>query len=132
MAINKTRIREEARSYFIPFLLGDNEVSHKLSRRIYKKYGIVCFIIDDRMTPADFWDFSSRFLRMPKVKSNELFALRLIDLAEQSEFTLPLLIPCSKEYSNAVELSREALEPIFVICDPEDALTSSPLNVIPS
>lgn len=132
MAINKTRIREEARSYFIPFLLGDNEVSHKLSRRIYKKYGIVCFIIDSKISPADFWDFSSRFLRFPKVGSNELFALRLINLAEQSPFTLPLLIPCSKEYSDTVELCREALEPTFIISAPEDALTLSPLNVIPS
>lgn len=132
MAINKTRIREEARFYFVPFLLGDNEVSHKLSRSIYRKYGIVCFILDAKRTPADIWDFSSRFLRLTAISSDELLSYQLTDLANQSPFTLPLLFPCSKEYTDYVERCRDILEPTFIISAPELALTGSPLNIIPN
>ena len=65
MAINKTRIREEARSYFIPFLLGDNEVSHKLSRRIYKKIRHRLLYHRFKNVPRGFLGFFKQIFKVP-------------------------------------------------------------------
>lgn len=131
MAISKTDILEEARAYFIPFLLGDNSASHRLSRSIYRKYKITSLILDVKMTPLDVFDTSSKFLRIADIQSPELFAYQLIDLAQLSEYTLPLLIPCNEKYASMLKAERELLESTFVITSPELLLTSSPLGVIP-
>ena len=129
--MNKVRIREEARFYFVPFLLGDNQASHRLSKKIYKKYGIVSFILDKKRTAADIWDLSSRFLKLINTENQELITLQLIDLAEQSPYTLPLLIPCSEEHELLVKKDRELLETRFVISSENLLLTDSPLKIIP-
>ena len=42
---------ESARSYFLPFILGNEGRSHGLSQRIFNKYGIVSLICDSRRNP---------------------------------------------------------------------------------
>ncbi|MBE6534295.1 MAG: hypothetical protein E7678_04925 [Ruminococcaceae bacterium] len=129
--MNKTDLREDAKFYFVPFLLGNNSLSHKLSRKIYRKYKIVCFILDKKQTFADIFDFSSRFINIGKSENGELISSQLIYLANQNEYTLPLLIPCSQDYRSITENNREMLESVFVITNADDVLKTSPLNIIP-
>lgn len=129
--MDKIRLREEARLYFVPFLLGNNSASHKLAKKIYRKYKIVCFILDNKKRVTDILDFSSRSLILPYTKKDSLTVTQLIYFAEQTEYTLPLLIPCTEEYSKLVEKNREILESSFVLSNESLILTDSPLNVIP-
>jgi alanyl-tRNA synthetase len=62
--------------------------------------------------------------------SQALTAEELIYLAKQCPYTLSILIPCSKEYEVLIDGMKGALESSFVISSAEDALSSSPLNVI--
>lgn len=129
--MDKKELREDAKSYFVPFLLGNNAISHRLSRQIYKRYKINCFILDIKGTPADIFDFSSKTIKLTQTKSASLFAKELIYLANQSRYTLPLLIVCSDKYEMFIENERDWLEQFFVISTSKDALLKSPLNIIP-
>ena len=129
--MNKTELRKEARTYFIPFLLGNNEASHKLSKKIYKRYKIVSYILDTQGKLSDIFDTSSKSVKITKTKSGRLFASELIYLSEQAPYTLPLLIPCSSKYERLVSEQRELLEASFVLSSAENFLSTSPLNIIP-
>lgn len=123
-------LREEARLYFIPFILGNTPSARKLSRRIYFKYRIICLILDTKGSLLQLLDPTNRFLKLSKAHSSSLTAMQLTALAEQSAYTLPLLIPCSEKYEKLVEENRELLEKSFVISSIDTALTDSPLNII--
>ena len=129
--MDKLSIQKEARTYFVPFLLGNNSVSHKLSKKIYRKYKITCFILDNKKHASDILDFSSRTLTLPYVKNNSITIEQLIYLAKQTPYTLPLLIPCNQKYGKLIETNREILESTFVLVNKDSIFTDSPLNVIP-
>ena len=129
--MDKSSIRKEARLYFMPFILGDGREAHRLSQKIYRKYGITCFILDSKMTALSIFDFSSRFLRLTDTQSDELIAKEITHLAKQEPYTLPILIPCSKKYCEFAERSRDILETTFVLSSADTALSSSPLCIIP-
>ena len=129
--MDKTEIRKEARLYFIPFLLGNNATSRKLSKKIYRKYRIACYILDANQTLASTFKISSKFVKLTNPKNFALTASELIYLAEQCQYTLPILIPCSKEYERLVNEQKDLLESSFVISSCNDALELSPLNIIP-
>lgn len=129
--MDKSSIRKEARLYFMPFILGDGREAHRLSQKIYRKYGITCFILDSKMTALSIFDFSSRFLRLTDTQSDELIAKEITHLAKQEPYTLPILIPCSKKYCEFAERSRDILEATFVLSSADTALSSSPLCIIP-
>ena len=129
--MDKSSIRKEARLYFMPFILGDGREAHRLSQKIYRKYGITCFILDSKMTALSIFDFSSRFLRLTDTQSDELIAKEITHLAKQEPYTLPILIPCSEKYCEFAERSRDILEATFVLSSADTALSSSPLCIIP-
>ena len=41
-------LKNEARNYYVPYLLGNSKKAHGLSLRIYKKFGIISVICDSR------------------------------------------------------------------------------------
>lgn len=129
--MDKKEIREEAQVYFIPFLLGSNSKSHRLSRKIYRKYKIPCYVLDTRIRLADVIDVSSKFIRLTRTQSKEITVNELVYLSNQGEYTLPILIPCSVEYEELVNDMRELLEASFVISSAENVFRSSPLCIIP-
>lgn len=124
-------IKDEAKLYFLPFLLGSNAEARRLARKIYRKHKIVCYILGTKRSAANIISRSSRFLKLTAPHNKELTAKELIYLARQSKYTLPLLIPCSSEYCSLISEKREMLEASFVISSVSDALSSSPLSVIP-
>lgn len=121
---------ESARSYFLPFILGNEGRSHGLSQRIFNKYGIVSLICDSRRHALDFLDFSSRSIRLCPTDSPRLFCEQLIALAEQSPYMLPLIIPVTDEYARMTNAVRDVLETRFIISSPDELFTLSPLASI--
>ena len=130
--MKKKQIREEARLYFVPFLLGDTITAHKLSFKIFKKYGIVSLILDTKKNVVDLWDFSSRFKTISQNNNQEITVMQLKDLAAQTQYTLPLLIPCSDEYKKLVNKNASELESEFIILNADIPLEDSPLAIIPN
>lgn len=118
---------ESARSYFLPFILGNEGRSHGLSQKIFNKYGIVSLICDSRRHALDFLDFSSRSIRLCPTDSPRLLCEQLIALAEQSPYTLPLIIPVTDEYARMTDTVRDVLETRFIISSPDELFTLSPL-----
>lgn len=121
---------ESARSYFLPFILGNEGRSHGLSQRIFNKYGIVSLICDSRRHALDFLDFSSRSIRLCPTDSPRLLCEQLMALAEQSPYMLPLIIPVTDEYARMTNAVRDALETRFIISSPDELFTLSPLASI--
>ena len=130
--MDKTELQEEAKIYFVPFLLGSNSASRKLARKIYSRYKIVSYILDKKRTVSDVFSLSSRFLMLSKPKNTTLTVIELVYLTEQSPYTLPILIPCSEEYERLINENKETLETSFVISSIQSILDSSPLNIIPT
>ena len=121
---------ESARSYFLPFILGNEGRSHGLSQRIFNKYGIVSLICDSRRHALDFLDFSSRSIRLCPTDSPRLLCEQLMALAEQSPYMLPLIIPVTDEYARMTNAVRDVLETRFIISSPDELFTLSPLGSI--
>ena len=121
---------ENARAYFLPFILGNTKQSHKLSQKIFNKYGIVSLICDSRRHALDLLDFSSRSIRLCHTDSPRLLCEQMIALADQSPYTLPLIIPISEEYVRMTDDVRDVLETRFIISSPDELFTRSPLASI--
>lgn len=125
--MSSSREREEARLYFIPFILGSNRSSHSLAVKIFRKYGIFSCVLDKKRSFFDPFDPTSRYIRLFG-ESSELLCEQLIDLAGEEPYTLPLLIPTTAEYTQAIGEQRARLEGHFVICEPEKLFKSSPMS----
>jgi hypothetical protein len=54
----------------------------------------------------------------------------MIALAEQSPYTLPLIIPISEEYVRMTDDVRDVLETRFIISSPDELFVRSPLASI--
>ena len=126
-----TAIRKEAQIYFQPFLLGNNKDSRRLSRKIFKKYGITSYVLDEKRSIANLSLFSHRFIKLLPTNEPSILALQLLELLAQTENVLPILVPCSKEYENFIERCKTVLETDFVLSTPNEVFTSSPLKIIP-
>lgn len=124
--MKKSAVFEEARSYFLPVFLGSNKLSHKISRRIYRKYKISSLVLDTKRSWRDLLDLSSRFIPLCS-RRPQLVCHQLCCLAESQTYVLPLLIPASDEYGSLADELSLILEADFVICDPNTLFTSSPL-----
>ena len=123
-------IREDASRYFLPIFLGSNSDSHKLAAKVFRKYGITSFVLDQKHSAWDFFDPCCKFVRLSASTSPLLICEQLIDIAKQNPYTLPMIIPCSDEYRALVDKHKELLEPIFILLDEDTLFSSSPLNVI--
>ena len=119
-------VRDEAKLYFIPFLLGDSRRSRALSARIFRKFGVSCLILDKKRSLLDLFDLSSCFYKLFSDDS-ALLCEQLIPLATAEPYTLPLLIPTDERYELAVSEQRELLEKYFIILDAGQVFTDSPM-----
>jgi hypothetical protein len=120
-------MRDNARLYFLPFIIGNGKQAHRLSRKIFHKYGIVSLICGERRTLSDLLDYSCRFLRLCPSDSPRLLCEQLIALSEQSPYTLPIAIPANTRYETMINEARELLEQKFVISSEKELFVSSPL-----
>ncbi|MBP3369154.1 MAG: hypothetical protein J6L85_00245 [Clostridia bacterium] len=120
-------IRDEARLYFVPYILGNNPTAHKLAARIFRKFGIVSLICDDHRSARDLIDMSSKTLMLTPTDSPRLLAEQLISLAAQNKYTLPIIISTDERFQSMLDRERELLEHTFVFADADSLFDSSPL-----
>lgn len=123
--------RENAREYYVPYILGNTALSHRIAARIFCKYGIVSLICDDKRSPLCALDIACRYLHLASSDEPRIIADQLLSLCEQQPYTLPIIIPASQKYEKAVMAERETLEHKFVIADKATLFSSSPLADIP-
>lgn len=129
--MNNKEVREYARAYFLPFVLGSNKRSHKLCARIQRKYGIEPMMLDEKRSFYDFVCLSSHFVPLCDTQEHEIISDELISIAKRYESTLPILISCSPKYSEMIASQADKLEAVFVICDADKVFSDSPLANIP-
>ena len=119
-------VRKDARSYFVPFLLGSNRLSRRISARIFRKYGIVSYIASPRRSLWDILCLTGRALTLSSEQA-DIICQELISLGTMEPYTLPLLIITDKRYEALLEKHKTILEQHFVICSHESLFSSSPL-----
>lgn len=129
--MNNAQLRDEAKFYFVPVLLGCNSTSRKLSRKIFRRYGILSYVLDEKRSLPDLLNISGKFLKLPPNEADEITVKRLKGIAESTQYTLPILIPCNEKYRLFAQRCKSTLELFFVLSDEQLALTDSPLKIIP-
>ena len=119
-------LRKEARLYFVPVLLGSNKLSHRISRKIFRKYGIVSLILDEKSSFRDVFSLTSRFVRVYS-QENELLCQEICKIGEDLQYTLPIAVPTSPRFDKLTEEFGTVLETAFVLRSPHKLFSSSPL-----
>ncbi len=120
-------IRETANQSVLPVLLGNTYRAHRLSARLFRRFGVVC-LIGGRPRFCDLADISSVTLRMPKTDCERLSVEALLTFAEQYREPLLLLVPCSEAAKRLIINHTSALERYFILSDEESILSASPLS----
>lgn len=123
-------IKQQAKNYFLPFILGNCNDSRRLASRVFRQCGITSFVLDFKRSPINIFGFSYYFVELTATKSDRLLCEQLIDLAHQNPSVLPILVPASASYQRTIEENRELLERYFIISEPQRLLIDSPLASI--
>ena len=122
-------LRKEARLYFVPVLLGSNRISHRISRKIFRKYGITSFILDEKSSIRDVFSLTSRFIRIYS-QENELLCNEICKIWEEQPYTMPILVSASPRFDSLTEEFGTILESRFILRSPDELFSSSPLSDI--
>ena len=111
-------VYEAARLSLLPVLVDNTHTAHRLSARLFRRFGVVSLIFG-KPRLWDIFDLSSRTLRLPTTASERLRIEELIALAQQSKDYLPLLIPCSDASREWIARHAAALESHYILADAE-------------
>ena len=122
-------VHEAMRESILPILLGNTREAHRLSARLFRRYGLVSLICGNQSI-RDLFDPSSRTLRFPATDCDRLQVEALIALAEKNTSKILLLIPCSAHARNTVKQFEASLESRFLLMDADAALSDSPLSTM--
>ena len=114
-----------ARQALLPVLVDNTRETSRLSAKLFSRFGVVSLIFG-RPRLRDLFAPSSQTLRLPYDGSERLRVEALIDLAKQSHGHLLVLIPCSAVADEWIARHAKALEPYFLLSNPE-AIFSLPL-----
>ena len=127
--MDKKELREDAKTYFVPIILGSNSKAHALSSKIFCKYKITPVVAD---TKRSFWSFIDPFSSFLELSSSnsELVLEQLTAFVSDDNYILPILIPCSDKYLPFIDDLKIQIERVFVICSANDVFTSSPMSII--
>lgn len=123
-------IKQQAKSYFLPLILGNSKNSRKLASKVFRQCGITSFLLDFKRSPINIFGFSYYFVELTATKNDRLLCEQLIDLARQNPSALPILVPASVDYQRAIEENRDLLERYFIISKPERLFIDSPLATV--
>ncbi len=128
--MDKQNLERQAKNYFLPFILGNNRGARALAAKVFRAHHIVSFILEDRRSVRSLFNLSYYFVPLTPTDSSRLLCEQLISYAKQNPFTLPLLVPMTPYYKDAVEQNRELLERYFIIRGSDSLLSSTPLTTI--
>ena len=105
-----------------PILLDNTAAAHRLAAGLYRRYGIISLIVG-KPRFRDLFDAASRTLRLSPTACDRLRVEQWIDLAKRSEGQLLLLVPTSDGARDVVHRFAEALEPYFIVLEPDGVLS---------
>ncbi len=111
-------VYEAARQSLLPVLVDNTRAAHRLSARLFRRFGVVSLIFG-KARLWDLFDLSSRTLRLPSTPCERLRIEELIELAKQSTDYLPVLIPCSDASREWIARHAAALESHYILADAE-------------
>ena len=115
--------------YLLPILLDNTATAHRISSRIFNRYGIVSFICGKRRF-SDMFDISSQTLKLPDTTEERLIAEELIALSEKYSDMLGVLIPCSEKAEAITTEFSDELEARYIIVDPSIFNSESPIEYL--
>lgn len=121
--------REILGESILPVLLDNTAEAHRLSSRIFRRFGIVSLICG-KPHLCDWFDVSSQTLRLPTTACERLRVEELLALGESYDDVLLLLIPCSHTARTTVARYATVLESRFILSDTDAIFSSSPLTDI--
>lgn len=111
----------------IPVILGDNAGAHLLALKIFLSCGVVSYVCSAKRSALSFIDpFAKHFPLF--CESGSAAALESLTYIASNPDYLPILIPCTKEFSALVSENSELLESRFIISDSDTALRAYPLR----
>jgi hypothetical protein len=128
--MRKEDLMHQAKGYFLPLILGNTPEARRLARRLFKKFGIRPFILDEEHSWKSFFSLSYYLSPLCRTESTRLLLEQLEDIARQYPGTLPILVPTTAKYREAINGHREAMERIFVIKEPSALLSEAPFSRI--
>ena len=129
--MKKRNVYETARQALLPVLLDNTPAAHRLSARLFRRYGIVSLVFG-KPRLRDLFDPTSHTLRVPFGACDRVQIEALIDLAQESDGYLPALIPCSDRARELVTRHKTDLESHFLLLDSESIFSLSLLTENPS
>ena len=107
----KSFIREN----FQPVFLGNTRQSRRLSRELYKKYGIVSYIAHSKRPFLCDLCLSRTFFRVAGPSFGDLLADELLYLFSFDPACIYVAVPFTEEYSRFLSEYRDKLSPACVI-----------------
>ena len=121
----KRDLYEATRETLVPVLIDNTRKAHRLSARLFSRFGVVSLIFG-KPRIMDLFDPSTQTLRFPETTSERLQREALTDLAARYPDAIPVLIPCSKRAEEFIARYDTLLAPHFILSDAE-AIFSHPL-----
>ena len=128
--MSNKELREDAKGYFVPVILGSNSHAHKLSAKIFYKFGIQPLVVDKKRSFSRFFDPYCYFVKLVPSDDDIIISEQLGDIVRQMPQTQAILIPCSEKYKRFVNEHLLNLEQVFIISQPENVFSGSPLAKI--
>ena len=112
-------MEEQLNRVLVPVLLGDGAQPVRIARGLHKRYGVLSHIYCSR--PALLVHFCAcvRVVRTPSYLRGELLCADLRAFSEQYPDLLFCLIPCTEDSRVFCAAHAQALEPYYVIVQPE-------------
>ena len=123
--MKKQSLNEEAKKYFVFFLLGGGKEARRLSAEICERLGTVPYILSAKRGALDMLSPHCHALPLA-TEFGEPLCFELIARARELGRVLPILVPTTSEHAETVETHRELLEPHFVIRSPEELFDGFP------
>lgn len=112
-------MEEQLNRVLVPVFLGDGSQPVKMARRLYRRYGVLSHIYCTRPALLTHFCACVRTVRMPPYLRGELLCADLLAFAKEYPDLLFCLIPCTEQYRIFCTAHAAALEPYYVIVQPE-------------
>ena len=108
-------MRDVVSSSVIPMLLGDNNNSRRLARRLFWYFNLRSYIFDKKCSLRLGLMLSAAFCQLPGGRSDEFIIMTLERFTGENDDMTFLLVTCSPEAERFIERNGGALEEKFLI-----------------
>lgn len=115
-------LRESAKLYYFPIVLGRGRSAFATCAKIFFSSGIIPTLCDTSFSLAAALFPFCKSVTLSKTDNPRLICEQLSVLASYEPYVLPILIPTNDKYRDAVMSECDFLERIFIIAGGQDIL----------